>query len=263
MMEEFGRGAGGGGRGRSARSGDDGSYELRDLSAGSHRLRVTSSDRAMPAVITVTLATGENVYDVDLDVAIVSGVVRDPEGKPVSGASINVVPIRDRAAGQADDVAAAVDQAMPGGLEMLGGGRGRSVKTGDDGAFELRGLQTGVRLQVRASAKGFAAVLSEPFQLAPGGVRSGVDLQLLASGRIRVTMVDSVAFASARAQLLDAAGDVVPGVPPVMQILRRGAGTLDGLRPGRWRVEILLPGGDPREPRTIDVIAGETATAAF
>jgi hypothetical protein len=259
MMAEFG----GGGRGRSARCGDDGSYQLRDLSVGNHRLRVTSSDRMMPALIPVTLAPGENVLDVELDVTVVRGVVRDPDGRPVPRASVVAVPVRDRQAGPGNEVAEAVDQMLPGGMEMLGGARGRSAKTGDDGAYELRGLQSGVRLQVRASAKGHAAGLSEPFELTAGADRSGVDLQLLAAGRIRVTMAQAAPFASARARLVDAAGQIDDRVTPVVQLLRNGAGTLDGLRPGRWRVEILMPGGEPGEPRFVDVVAGETAAAAF
>lgn len=55
-------------------------------------------------------------------------------------------------------------------------------------------------------------------------------------------------------------------VPPVMGMLRRGEGTLDGLRPGRW--EISMPdmgnrGGDanaqtPERKKIVEVVAGET-----
>jgi hypothetical protein len=116
---------------------------------------------------------------------------------------------------------------------------------------------------VRASAKGQAAVTSEVFELRPGDVRAGVDLQLLAAGRVAVTMSDVVPFATARARLLDENGEPKAGVAPVMQMMRKGQCTLDGLRAGRWRVEVMLPSATENESRVVDVAAGQTSEVTF
>jgi hypothetical protein len=66
--------------------------------------------------------------------------------------------------------------------------------------------------------------------------------------------------------LLGADGEPDASAAPVTQMMRRGGVTLDGLRPGRWKVLLTAPGGearDAREPRIVEVTAGETATLAF
>ena len=53
-----------------------------------------------------------------------------------------------------------------------------------------------------------------------------------------------------------------PSPAPVVQLLRKGSGTLDGLRPGRWKVELQGMNADGKE-RIVEVKAGETATVDF
>jgi hypothetical protein len=259
MMAGFGGGAGG----RSTRAGDDGSYLLRDLPEGSHRLRITSRERTMPAIVTVELRAAENVLDIDLDVATVRGVVRDAAGQPLADAKVRVTPVRSTVDGEPDPMAI-VENVMPGGMDMLGGaGGGRSTKTDGSGRYELRGVQAGAPLQVRATAKGHAPAVSTTFEVPSGGTRDGVDLAMLRAGRIKVTMAEKAAFVFASANLLDAGGENDPAVAPVMQMLRNGAGTLDGLQTGRWRVSLRMPNGEAPSPRDVDVVAGETVTVAF
>lgn len=257
MMAEMG-----GDGGRAGRSADDGSFELKNLKAGAHRVRVTAKGRAMPAVVPVTLQPGENVFDLMLTAAVVRGVVRDPAGMPVEGASVSVAVVASRKAGQ-DPLEDAMDQLAP-GFDPAGlAGAARSVKTDDQGRYELRGVQPGTQVVVRATAKAFAGAQSEPLEVATNGERDGVDLQLLAAGKVRVTMNDPKAFASAQARLLDATGEIVRGVPPVVQMLGSGSGTLSGLRAGRWRIDLIVPAGGSRQSRTVDVTAGETTNVTF
>ncbi len=258
MMAEMGGGDGG----RAGRSADDGSFELKNLKAGAHRVRVTAKGRAMPTVVPVTLQAGENVFDLLLTSAVVRGVVRDPAGAPVEGASVSVAVVAPRKAGK-DPLEDAMDQIAP-GFDPAGlAGAARSVKTDDQGRYELRGVQPGTPIVVRATAKAFAGAQSEPFEVAASGERDGVDVQLLAAGKVRVTMNEPKAFASAQARLLDASGEVVRGMPPVVQMLGSGSGTLSGLRAGRWRIDLIVPAGGSRQSRTVDVTAGETASVTF
>lgn len=262
MLGEFG---GGGGRGgRTARSGQDGSYQLNELPEGAHRLRITTRERVMPSVVQVSLRFGENVVDVELDATSVRGTVVDSAGSPVAGAAVSIVPVR-AAAQPADPRARAIEEAM-GGMDveqlMGGGGRGQ-VRTGADGRYELRGVQPGQPLQVKATAKGHSAAMSAVVELTAGGVRDGLDIKLGAAGKVRITVANAPQFAQARATKVDAEGANEAGVPNSAQILRNGKGTLDGLRPGRWKVEILAMDGGQREPRFVEVVAGETAEVQF
>lgn len=260
MMAGFDPGGGGGG-GRSGRSGDDGRYSLRDLPEGSHRLRITANGRTMPAIVPVELRAADNTLDIDLDVSVVRGVVRGADGQPLAGATVRVAPVRASGGDGEPDAMGIVEDMMPGGLGGALGGK--STKTDDGGRYELRGVQGGTRLLVRATAKGHAPAESPPVEVAVGGTQDGVDLQLLRAGRVKVTMANKAAFVFASAERLDEAGNADKTTRPVVQMLRNGSGTLDGLRTGRWRVSLRSPNGDAESPREVDVTAGETATVAF
>ena len=88
-------------------------------------------------------------------------------------------------------------------------------------------------------------------------------MQLLGAGKVRVKIADAVPFASVRGRLLGADGQPQAGVAPVVQMLRSGSATLDGLRPGRWQLDLLMPTGGTRAPVFADVVAGETVDVGF
>jgi hypothetical protein len=140
-------------------------------------------------------------------------------------------------------------------------GGGNTARTDADGSYELRGVDTGVPLVVHASAKGFAAAASAPVEVERGGTRLGVDIALGQAGSIKITVADAGQFAAVHATY---AGEQ-QGVAPVMQILHKGKGTLEGLLPGPWKVELhdMGAGNNAREPRTVEVKAGETAVVEF
>lgn len=247
------------GRERTGRTGADGSYELPSVPPGNHRLRVSGGGRAMPAVVAVTLAPGANVVDVDLDVAVVSGVVRGPDGAPRADAEVSV----ERAIGPGETPGADAGRlAFAAATMAAAAGGAASARTGADGRYQLRGLQTGVPLRVRAAAKGAAPAVSAALTLGAAEQRDGVDLQLAAAGRLRVTVAGDMPFGAITARLLDAAGQPRADVAPQMAALLGGSAMLDGLLPGAWRVTIEQPGAEVA-PRTIVVVAGVEATLAF
>ena len=263
MMGDMGGPGGGGGRGRNGRTGDDGSYQLAELPEGQHRLRITTRERVMAAVVPVLLRTGENVFDVELDATVLRGVVKDSTGAPVAGATVSVVPVKAKgAAGAGDERARAIEEAMGGiDISQFGGGGRSQQKSAADGSYELRGVQAGQPVQVKATAKGFAAAMSEVVEVAVGGTSDGVDITLGAAGKVKVEVADAPPFGQVRAIKVDAEGVAEAGVPAVSQMMRNGKCTLDGLRPGRWKVELRGLEGNPREPRFVEVVAGETVTA--
>ena len=81
-------------------------------------------------------------------------------------------------------------------------------------------------------------------------------LQLGAAGKVKVTVATDAPFAGVTAKFV---GDDT--VPPVFQMLRKGKATLDGLRPGMWEIESMVPDpddADKKRTRTVEVVAGET-----
>ena len=260
MMADFG--GGGGGRGRNARTGEDGAFELSNLPVGNHRLRITGGGRTMPMVVPVVLGFGANLVDIVLDSTSLAGRVLGPDGSPVADAQVSVSVVR---ASSGDDPLGGLEQMVPGGLEAMGGGRGgRGAKSDGDGQFVLPGVQAGPKLRLRATAKGFAAAGIEVDALTAGEQRTGVELRLSASGKAKVTVAGSSGpFQVLRARMLDAAGQPRSDVGPEMQMLRRGEATIDGLRPGSWRIELVAGLEGVKDSRVVEVAAGQTVDVSF
>ncbi len=247
----------GGGRGSSrGRTDDMGKYELKDLPVGEHRLRITHRERAMPSTVRVSTRVGSNAFDVDLGTTILRGTVLDHNGKPVVGATVSAALAIAAAAAPATR-ALEVMGGMP-ELAQFSGRRGTQVTTDAQGRYELRGVQDGQSILVRAQAKGFAAASSKPVQPARGTTTEGVDVQLLAAGSVRVRAATQAPFASVTATCTS-----MEGATPVTRMLRRGEATLDGLQPGTWRIALQLPGTPAAEPRSVEVVAGKVAEVAF
>lgn len=234
MMRQM-EGNGGGGR-----TDEQGRYELKEVAPGEHRLRVTHRDRAMAAMVPASLRIGPNSRDIDLETTTLRGTVRDPDGKPVSGATVSVA--------VADQDSA--ENRMP----NFGDGQGNRARTGADGRYELRGVLSGVTLVARAQGKGFAPGTSAPVEVAAGGTRDDLDVQLLPAGRIHVTRAVEAGFAFVSAQCVDGPGK---GSSASWERMTKEGATLDGLAPGRWKVRIHT-GEQEVEPKIVDVAAGQT-----
>jgi hypothetical protein len=211
----------------------------------------------MPAVVRIVLRSGENSFDVDLDTSTLRGTVLDPDGRPVAGATLRIAPASVDANDPSAMIAGALEGAF-GGATGLGGGP--QVRTDADGRFELRGVRGGEAVVVTASAKGFAPTRSQPVTTPVRGVADGVEIRLTAAGSVRVRAAGAPPFASVRASFEDG-----EGAPPVIQLLQRGSVTLEGLRPGRWRIALLAPGQDMNNPptRDVEVRAGAVVDVEF
>lgn len=234
---------GGGAGGRSQRTGEDGTYTIKELPAGQHRVRVTSGERAMPTVLPVFLRLGANALDIELDVTSLAGTVLDPDGKPVAEASVRVA--------RADENGLSLEslmQGMPFGGGRRGGGGGNpfgsaagaSVQTDEQGRFVLEGVATGTALVVRATKTGFAGGISQPVELQPGATRDGVEVRLVQGGKAVVTTTQQTAFG---ALIATYEGTDQKGIAPVVGMINNSKATLEGLRPGTWRIKLQTFGG--------------------
>jgi protocatechuate 3,4-dioxygenase beta subunit len=251
MVADMMSAVGGAASARNGKTDESGAYSLAELPEGRHRLQITHKSRAMPALVELTLQNGDNVFDVELDMTTVRGAVHDPDGKPVDGARVRVR-VAPTAEG-AEDVPEAVEGALEGMLPGMNLG-GRTIRTDESGVFELRGVDPDVELLVQATAKGFAAA-SVRVTAPRGTTTTAPAVKLGAAGRIKVSVATEEPFAAAVARWVGD-GDAPP---PVFQMLRRGKGTLDGLRPGPWEVGIQGAGGGGERPaQRVEVKAGET-----
>jgi hypothetical protein len=139
---------------------------------------------------------------------------------------------------------------------------GNAQKTDASGAFELRGAPAGVSLRVSATAKGWAPA-ERDVTIDVAATETRCDLQLQAAGKVKVSVAGDGAMAMAIAKFV---GD--DSVAPVMQMLRKGKVTLDGLRAGTWEVSYEGMGsrgedGAEARKRTVEVKAGETVSVDF
>jgi hypothetical protein len=219
--------------GRGAVTDAQGHYELKELAPGDHRLQITHESRAMPAMVAVSLQIGPNVANVDLTTAILRGVVHDPTGKPVAGATVRITP---------------------------SGRMQRPNQSDADGRYELRGVQDGADLVVRARAEGFAEAAGPTVRLDPGMTRADVDITLAAAGRIEVT---TPAENGLRVTARREGGDNKDPRSATAQVTD-GRALLKDLLPGRWRVTLRAGQGSPApSPVLVEVVAGQTAIARF
>ncbi len=242
-------------RGVNGRTDAEGRYQLEDVEAGEHRIRVTHRDRSMATELPVTLVAGANSFDVDLSTAVLRGTVRRGDGQPVRGARVSV------AAAAPDTGEAGIANALA-ASPFASFMRGSSRRTDADGTFELRGVTAGVPLEVRVTGdKDWGPAKSAPVTVPVDGVIEGIEITVAGAGRIEVHASVEQPFAMVNASY---EGEDPSSVAPKFGMLRDGVAKLEGLLPGRWKVALTGIGdGVDREPMYVQVEAGQTARVDF
>jgi len=259
-----------GGGGPEAKSDGEGRFRFDGVKEGRYTLAVEHPTRRMPQDFPVELREGENTFDVDLPLAILSGRVLDVDRKPLAG--VEVWPERKQPSGEGGRFAVRMmitDDGGGGGV-IESGQFGSKTRTDAEGRYTLRGVTSDVDLVVKAEGNSVQPGQSETVRLAPNEVKEGVDLTLEAAGSIRVDakLADG---SPARFQLVQAEflGEANPPLRPAFGFLQQGSTELKGLKPGRWRVNVRdaqggPPGqGDPGQDKEVEVEAGVQASAAF
>ncbi|HEX6810372.1 MAG TPA: carboxypeptidase regulatory-like domain-containing protein [Planctomycetota bacterium] len=147
----------------------DGAFELGRIAPGDYTLQI-SADGFSEAQQSVSIGAGTtDAGAVSLSrAAVITGVVHDEQGQPVRAALV-----RRRQGAMADNPM----------LAMFGGG-GLSAYTDAQGRFRLEPLAPG-KLQLLATAEGFASGRSERVTVEAGQVLEGVVIRLDHGGSIR------------------------------------------------------------------------------
>jgi uncharacterized GH25 family protein len=257
-----------GGGGPEARSDGEGSYKMEDVKEGRYTLVVEHPTRRMPQEFPLTLREGENTFDVDLSLSIVSGRVADEKGLGLAG--VRVWPERKTSGGGQSMRFRMVMVADDGGGGVVDSGQfGERAMTDAEGRYTLRGVTSDVDLVVKAEGDTVQPGQSETVRLAPNEVKDGVDIALEPAGSILVEakLRDG---APARFQLVQAEylGETERPEQPKFGFLQQGSTELTGLRPGRWKVNVKSAQGgpgndDPGQDQEVEVKAREKATLSF
>ncbi len=204
---------------------EDGTFRLTGLPPGSLTAEIAATGFSKRSKSLEVTGTG----DVDLGTielhrgATVTGIVRDEIGNPVRGALV-----RKRKGPMMDNPV----------LAMFAGA-GEQARTDPDGRFRLAALPPG-RIQLVASADGFASARSERVELEAGEVRDGLDIALGHGGAIDGQLLvgpggrpaDYVVIAQEQRSQLSVTADLAPD----------GKFEMRNLDPGTWIVQAMPAG---------------------
>lgn len=256
------------GGGPEAKSDGEGRYRIADVKEGRYTLTVEHPTRRMPQEFALELREGDNSFDVELALALVSGRVLDEQGKGLSG--VRVWPERRAEEGGRQMRFRMIMMDDGGGGGVVDSGRfGERALTDADGRFTLRGVTSDVDLVVKAEGDSVQPGESQVVRVAPNESKEGVDFVLAPAGAIKVA-ANLADGSPARFQLVQATylGDEQPAPEPKFGFLQQGSTELKGLKPGPWRVNVRNandgPGGEGGgQDQEIEVEPGATATATF
>ncbi len=251
-----------------SRSDGEGRYRFDQVKEGRYVLTVSHSTRAMPVDFEVSVEEGENVFDLNLAVAVIEGQVLDSEGQPIPGVRVQAERAQAEGGGPRTRTIMMISTGSDTVVQMGGGPATETTYTDGEGRYTLRGVQPDVELVVKGEGEDVQPGQSDRVRVAPDEVKRNVDFVLEAGGSILVEAIKAdgapASFQMVRANY-EGEDD---SVEPKFGFVQTGSTTLTGLRPGPWRVNVSAagPGGDEANgppDQVIDVIAGEEAPATF
>ncbi|MEM8711305.1 MAG: carboxypeptidase regulatory-like domain-containing protein [Planctomycetota bacterium] len=257
----------GGGGAPSATTDARGEFRIDDLEEGDYELVIEHKSRAMPAILAQEIDGGAQEVKVDLSVTEVAGTITNEKGEPVVGARVQVERAPEENGARTTMASVVMFTSDAGGeagvMMSFGGEEVEAVYTDADGNYRLRGVRHGVPLIVAATADELGDSKSEPFTVAEGGEKRGVDLEFRSPGSIRVKVEG---LQGRMLAVIRKAGALADGQPR-SQLVTEAETLVDALAPGRWTVSLNTMGqtGVAIEPEsiTVEVTAGETVEAAF
>ncbi|GAB4152323.1 MAG: hypothetical protein Fur0037_21100 [Planctomycetota bacterium] len=211
-------------RQQSFRAAGDGRFLVESLAPGSYRIRANAEGRAA-ADLRVEIEGGKlaEVGDIELArAAAVRGVVVDPDGRPVRGASV-----RRKKGGVLDN-------------KMLSSmfSEDSSDRTDGSGAFSLEDLPPG-RITLIADAEGHASGQSERLDLSAGQVLEGVEIRLGNGGGICGRLLTGPGEHPEDWQLF--AKDLSDGDTAFGPVHADGTFAIEHLDPGRYEIKAMAP----------------------
>ena len=205
-----------------------GKYSLSGVEPGSYDLEISHAGRVMKSVFPVEIVAGENNFDAALSIAVVEGKVTDEQGEPLVGVKVGIA-----RAGQGS---------QPRFMMMIEGGGSSTVQVGGggpdpsitdaNGFYSLRGVETGVDLEVSASTESSSPAKTDVFTVGEGETRRRTDLVLNPAGTLafEVTGGEDGYYLILAVYL----GDKDTESKTEFSETRKG--TISGMKPGVWSI---------------------------
>jgi len=254
-----------------ARTSSTGRYLLEDAREGEYRLEVRHPTRALPASFPVTVREGENQLDLDLAINFLRGQVVDLEGKPVAGATVRAVRAQPAGGGVRMSMVMVRSGGGPGSVTVSTepGAEDVETTTDEEGRYVLRGIPSGIEVQVEARAKGFQKERTESIQLDPDEDRDDFDLALTPGGSLRISVEPADQYPTQLMAVASYRGEGSgPGTPEVA-VLEAGEALLEDLQAGPWEVQLRPMGPAPEgadelpAAQSVTVVGGEEVSCRF
>lgn len=228
----------------SARSDRQGRFNSR-LSAGSWDLRAGAPGLVATVVRGIVVGPGRDPVDLGTVVlrrgAALDGQVVDPQGKPIAGCQIRVLP----------------DGGMTLTRFLAAGAQDENVETlsGPDGGFTLTGLQEGQPVTLVVSGEGYLSATLL-------GIRAPAErplrVTLSPGSRISGRVVDESGAPVTRAQVLAVyEGGGRGGGGAAESLDEKGGFVIENVSPGRFTLAVAAPGFQPAQRKGIEVVAGK------
>ena len=226
------------------RSDENGLFRLRSVSAGSYRLMAESRGRGRgrgreaggepveqygkASIENLEVDGMTNIEGLVVTVPLagkITGIVVDGSGQPVSGAEINY-------ARQQDKPERSRSRGNP--LASLFGTQSRPISSGDDGRFEISGLNPG-SYDLRVDTEALEAGRQSDVQVfEDAAVDVTLNIVRGATLRVRATNVDKGQIPLAYVSLLDGQGKAVVSKISTISVMRRLLSNRDRVADSGW-----------------------------
>lgn len=229
----------------SARSDHQGRFQSR-LSAGSWDLRAGAPGLVATVVRGIVVGPGRDPVDLGTVVlrrgGTLDGQVVDPQGKPIAGCQIRVLP----AGGMTSTRFLAAGAAQDENMETL---------SGPDGGFTLTGLPEGQPIALAVSGEGYLSATRRGIQVP---AERPLRVTLSPGSRISGRVVDDSGAPVTRAQVLAVYEGPGPGGGGAAESLDENGGfVIENVSPGRFTLAVAAPGFQPAQRKGIEVVAGK------
>ncbi|MFT6040176.1 MAG: protocatechuate 3,4-dioxygenase beta subunit [Gammaproteobacteria bacterium] len=223
-----------------------GEYSLSGVEPGSYDLEISHAGRVMKSVFPVEIVAGQNNLDAALSIAVVEGNITDDQGKPLEGVKVE---IKRAAQGAQPGFMIFMESGGDTAVQVGGGGADPSI-TDANGFYSLRGVETGVDLQVSATTELSSPAKTDVFTVGEGETRQDTDLVLNPAG----TIAFEITGGEDSYYLLVATPLDEEGMAPKTEFSETRKGTIKGLKPGKWSVTARPVGPNSSDQSSEEVV---------
>ncbi len=224
----------------------NGEFAFEDVEPGAYE--VTAAKPTMPVAASENIVVGdalETKVEIALSTSVITGRVTDEAGDPIVNARITIQPQKQQDPEGSTTTQSVVSYAFSSGdgnFIMSSSGSNQFVRTDADGRYRADNVPAGT-YEVGVSSSEHISSDRGDVEVGVEAVVEGIDFELAAGGRLKITVVDSgtgdgVAFASIRLDALGNGED--PETTESRSSFTPGDGVFEytGLAPGRYRVVV-------------------------